>query len=88
MHWFWYLKFFWRFVVGIPAAAKEAWEVSDWSRYSRGRFLDQGDTLVMRWNDLLTAWLVLWQVRRSHKRRRRWRKNVAAAYQTKGGGSA
>jgi len=64
----WYLKRFWRFVSGIPACARDTWDVSGWSRLSRGRFLDQVEALVWQWKDLRTACSLYRRARRAEKR--------------------
>ena len=66
---YWYLKHFWRFVSGIPSCAKDTWQVSEWSSYSKGRFLDLVEALVMQWNGFLLACFLHWHARRNDKKR-------------------
>lgn len=77
MNMYWCIKCFWRFVSHIPSCARDTWEVSGWSSYSRGRFLDQIEALVMQWNDLITACSLHRRARRYEKRKMSKRQKIS-----------
>lgn len=54
MAWF-FLRRFAHFVLLIPDTARSAWDYSDWSQHSQGRWLDQILFQWMTFQDVITA---------------------------------
>ena len=51
----WHIRFLFRFVKKVITGIPVTWEISGWSRYSKGHLRDQIEAVYMLWQDFLTA---------------------------------